>query len=171
MDRISGLLRRARVTGIVHPLDALSLATDGVTLPRCDKGFDVHSATQILRRHNPHLKPREAEIFANDINGMIELAEPDSAWHYTRYVLRQHSLGQIAWPEYLRVVALCCLCGRRLDAVTDCHRCSKSGSSQSVVPRWLIEAVPDWRLRAFRGLIGVCALLGAVAAGLMVVPH
>lgn len=142
-----------------------------MALPRYDKGIDVDAAIRILRRHNARLNPGEAETFASDIDAMVALSDLDSAWHYTRYVLRQHTLGQLAWPESLRVIASCRLCDRRLDQVEDCQRCHKSGSSQSIVSRWLIEAAPDWKRRTLSGVIGIFTLLGAIAAGIMAIQH
>lgn len=174
LDRIAGLLRRARGTGISHPLDALSLATEGMVLPRRDKAIDVFAGTRILRQLNGRLNPKEAEIFATDIDALVSLSGPDSAWHYTRHVLRQHSFGQLAWPEYLHVVPSCCLCGKRLEraeALRDCRRCSRAGSAHSAVLRWIIETAPDWKQRVLRALIGCGALLCAIFAGLIAIQH
>lgn len=177
LDRIAGLLRRARGTGVNHPLDALSLATEGVVLPRHDTAIDVFAGTRVLRRLNAHLKPKEAEIFATDIDALVALSGPDSAWHYTRHVLRQHSFGQLAWPEYLHVVASCCLCGRRFEraeALKDCRRCSRIGSAESAVLRWIIETAPDWKQRALRALIGFGGfgvLLCTITAGIIALQH
>lgn len=174
LERIAALLRKARGTGITHPLDALALATEGMVLPRCDKGIDVFAGTRVLRRLNARLQPKEAEIFAVDIDALVSLSGSDSAWHYTRHVLRQHSFGQLAWPESLQVVALCRLCGRRLEQAErpkECRRCSKGGSAQSAVLSWIIETSPDWRQRGLRALIGFSTLFCAVFAGFLAIQH
>lgn len=174
MDRVAGLLRRARGTGVTHPLDALSLATEGMVLPRRDKGIDVFAGTRVLCRLNARLKPKEAEIFAIDIDALVGLSGLDSAWHYTRHVLRRRSFRQLVWPEHLHVVASCRLCGKllkRTERPIECRRCSMGGSAQSAVLRWFIETSPDWKQRALRAVIGLGTLFCTVSAAWIVIQH
>lgn len=172
--RISRLFSKARDAGVNHPLDALSIASNGMVLPRCEHGIDVHAAIRVLRRFNMRLQAKEAETFATDIDALVAFSGLDSAWQYTRYALGQHSLKQLVWPEHLRAVASCSLCGRRFeDAIkaSQCRRCGAARSNQSAVLHWLIEAVPDRRRRALRALIGLCALLGVIYVSFIITPH